>query len=224
MSRLTSVSCRIRVAAGTLLVAGLATACGGGAKSAVSARSVTTTSDQSAGAVTSTSGSPEASGPTSTSAGSPSTSTSAAARTSASVSTTTTGHSATSTSRPTTTTGAPTTTPAPSTTMAPTSTTRASTTTTTAAATAVTAIETEYHIALSAGSFHSGSYVFTAENHGQLTHNLIISGNGTMMQTPDLAPGQSASLKLDLRPGSYELYCGIPGHRQAGMDVTIQVT
>lgn len=102
--------------------------------------------------------------------------------------------------------------------------TTAPTTTSTAGTTAVTATETEYHIALSTGSFHSGSYVFTAVNKGQVTHNLVINGGGTTEQTPDLAPGQSASLRINLQPGSYDLYCGIPGHRQAGMDVTIQVS
>lgn len=222
MSRPIPASRRIQAASGLLLVAGLAAACGGGAKPAVSARSVATTSTQDAGAGTSTSTEP-ASSSTSTSAG---VSSSTVASSSVTTATTKAAPSGTTASRATATTGATTTTTvrAPTTTVAPTTTTRASTTTTTSAPTAVSATETEYHIALSTGTFHSGSYVFTAENHGQLTHNLIISGNGTTEQTPNLAPGESASLKLDLRPGSYELYCGIPGHRQAGMDVTIQAT
>jgi uncharacterized cupredoxin-like copper-binding protein len=35
--------------------------------------------------------------------------------------------------------------------------------------------------------------------------------------------GQSAQLKVTLQKGTYDLYCSVPGHKQAGMDVKVTV-
>jgi len=92
--------------------------------------------------------------------------------------------------------------------------------------TKVTAIETEFHIALSKTSFTAGTYTFTAVNKGTLEHDLIINGPGvSRVQTPNLiAPGQSASVTVTLSKGTYDIYCGVPGHKQQGMDVHIKVS
>ena len=39
----------------------------------------------------------------------------------------------------------------------------------------------------------------------------------------DLAPGKSGKLTLDLKPGSYVLFCNQPGHYQDGMFATLTV-
>jgi uncharacterized cupredoxin-like copper-binding protein len=36
--------------------------------------------------------------------------------------------------------------------------------------------------------------------------------------------GSTASSKVDLKPGEYEFYCTIPGHKEAGMKGTITVS
>ena len=36
--------------------------------------------------------------------------------------------------------------------------------------------------------------------------------------------GNSAQLKVNLKPGKYTFYCDIPGHRAAGMEGTLTVT
>jgi plastocyanin len=91
--------------------------------------------------------------------------------------------------------------------------------------TVVTATETEYHIVLSRTSFTPGTYTFVATNRGFVTHSLKIVGPGVNGQhLPILAPGQSASMTVTLRPGSYDVFCQIGRHKQLGMNVIIQVT
>jgi plastocyanin len=92
--------------------------------------------------------------------------------------------------------------------------------------TKVTATETEFHIALSTSTFSPGKYTFTAVDKGQLEHSLVINGPGVnKIQTQGLlAPGQSASLTVTLSKGTYDIYCGVPGHKQQGMDVHIKVS
>jgi plastocyanin len=91
--------------------------------------------------------------------------------------------------------------------------------------TKVTANETEFHIALSTSSFSPGTYTFTADNKGTLQHNLVINGPGVSnQQTPGLlAPGQTGSVTVTLKAGTYDIYCGVPGHKADGMDVHITV-
>jgi plastocyanin len=92
--------------------------------------------------------------------------------------------------------------------------------------TSVTATETEFHIALSTSSFTAGKYTFTAVNKGQLEHNLVINGPGVSQAEIQglLAPGQSASVTVTLSKGTYDVYCGVPGHKQQGMDLHIKVS
>jgi plastocyanin len=54
-------------------------------------------------------------------------------------------------------------------------------------------------------------------------HTLVFAGGkvpGFKLQT---SSGNSDTLKVDLKPGKYEFYCDIPGHREAGMDGTLTV-
>jgi uncharacterized cupredoxin-like copper-binding protein len=92
--------------------------------------------------------------------------------------------------------------------------------------TAVTAIETEFHIALSKKSFSPGTYKFTAVDKGHLQHNLVINGPGVNMAKTAglLSPGQSASVTVSLSKGSYDIFCGVPGHKAEGMNVNITVS
>jgi uncharacterized cupredoxin-like copper-binding protein len=83
--------------------------------------------------------------------------------------------------------------------------------------TAVTATETEFHIALSTKSFSPGTYKFTAVDNGHLQHNQVKTAGL-------LSPGQSASVTVTLHKGSYDIYCGVPGHKAEGMNVNITVS
>ena len=90
--------------------------------------------------------------------------------------------------------------------------------------TTVKAVETDFHIALSTKSFHTGKYVFVAENKGQTTHALTITGPGLKnAHTHGIAPGKSADLTVTFKKGKYDIFCPEPGHKAMGMNVNVVV-
>jgi uncharacterized cupredoxin-like copper-binding protein len=90
--------------------------------------------------------------------------------------------------------------------------------------TTVKAVETDFHIALSKNSFKAGKYTFVAQNKGQTTHALMITGPGIKMaMTKDIQPGQSTKLTVTFKKGAYDINCPIPGHKAMGMNVNINV-
>ena len=123
---------------------------------------------------------------------------------------------------------AETTTAAQTTTAETTTTTQGATTTaptTTAAkpvATKVQVSETEFKITTDLTSFKAGEITFVAKNDGKIPHDLAVKETGE--KTKEIAPGGTAALKVNLKPGKYELYCTIPGHEAAGMKLTITVS
>jgi len=105
-----------------------------------------------------------------------------------------------------------------------TSTTQTATTGTTQAAQNVVAKETEFKIALPKVAVHAGRVSFDVQNDGKIPHDLVVEGNGVDEKTPLLDAGQSKTLSVDLKPGTYDLYCSVPGHKEAGMDVKLTVS
>ncbi len=43
------------------------------------------------------------------------------------------------------------------------------------------------------------------------------------VKTPDIEPGQTGTVVINLAPGTYQFWCAIPGHRDAGMTGTLTV-
>jgi uncharacterized cupredoxin-like copper-binding protein len=68
-----------------------------------------------------------------------------------------------------------------------------------------------------------GTYTFKAVNSGSTTHALEIEGKGVEEETEGIDPGQSAELKVSLKPGKYEIYCPVDGHKEQGMEGTVTV-
>jgi manganese oxidase len=65
-----------------------------------------------------------------------------------------------------------------------------------------------------------GTVVVT--NSGTVTHNFTVQG--TSIHTPDIAPGDSATVALKgLKKGQYTAFCAIPGHKELGMIATLNV-
>ena len=117
-----------------------------------------------------------------------------------------------------------TTTTAVATTSTTSSTTTQGTTTQAAAATNVDVSETEFKIMLGQTPTKAGTYNFVVKNDGKIQHDIVVSGYGVNEKTSLLNPGQSETLKVDLKPGTYDVYCSVPGHKQAGMDLKLTVS
>jgi len=61
--------------------------------------------------------------------------------------------------------------------------------------------------------------IFEVTDAGTIPHAFEIEGRGLEKSTPQIQPGATATLKLDLRTGSYEVYCpvGKGSHKMLGM-------
>jgi uncharacterized cupredoxin-like copper-binding protein len=122
---------------------------------------------------------------------------------------------------------APTETTAPANT-APTTTTTPSASVPTTAPTApktVAVTESEFKIQLPSDHLAPGSYAFDLANKGHIGHDLVVDGPGIDNEkTPVIDGGKTAVLTVDLKSGTYTLYCSVPGHEQAGMKVELKVS
>jgi uncharacterized cupredoxin-like copper-binding protein len=84
----------------------------------------------------------------------------------------------------------------------------------------------------------AGKVTFHVQNTGTLVHEMIVGkapirgplATGKMSETTsvgevaELKPGTTGSVKLSLKPGSYILFCNVPGHFAAGQHVAFTVT
>ena len=82
---------------------------------------------------------------------------------------------------------------------------------------------TEYKIEMPA-SVSAGATTFTVTNTGKETHGFEIEGNGIEKALkPRLKKGESGSLQMDLKPGTYKVYCPVLGHKGRGMSLDLTV-
>ena len=68
----------------------------------------------------------------------------------------------------------------------------------------------------------AGSVTIELTNDSSVPHNVEVDGNG-VDEGSDTVTGESTSVTVDLEPGTYEFYCAVPGHREAGMEGTLTV-
>lgn len=69
----------------------------------------------------------------------------------------------------------------------------------------------------------AGTYTFNVTNAGPTAHNLTINGPGVHNQATSTFTSGTQQLTVTLSNGSYDFYCSVPGHKQAGMDVNVTV-
>ena len=67
----------------------------------------------------------------------------------------------------------------------------------------------------------AGKVKFELENAGAVEHSFVIIGTDNKLEA--VQPGKSGELEVDLKPGTYQIECDIPGHKEAGMTMTIVV-
>jgi uncharacterized cupredoxin-like copper-binding protein len=93
-----------------------------------------------------------------------------------------------------------------------------------AAGTAVQVTEKDFSISLARTTFTPGTYTFEVANDGPSSHNLTVKGPGVNnTATSTLDSGSKGNVTVTFQKGAYELYCSIPGHKERGMDLTVQV-
>jgi plastocyanin len=68
----------------------------------------------------------------------------------------------------------------------------------------------------------SGKVTLKLVNDSQTPHAIEVEGNGVEKKTANVTGG-SADLTVDLKPGKYEYYCPVPGHK-ATMHGTLTVS
>jgi copper binding plastocyanin/azurin family protein len=85
--------------------------------------------------------------------------------------------------------------------------------------------EKEFEIDVQGGTeLKPANYTFEVANQGKIEHDLAVEGNGVKEnKTPLIPAGKNAKLTVDLKPAKYRLWCTVPGHAQAGMDVQVTV-
>jgi plastocyanin len=72
-------------------------------------------------------------------------------------------------------------------------------------------------------SASAGKVTIDFTNDSTLPHNVTVEGNGVEDEATDTIKQSSATLSLDLKPGTFTFYCSVDGHRAAGMEGTLVV-
>jgi plastocyanin len=85
----------------------------------------------------------------------------------------------------------------------------------------------DYSLVPTHTQFRAGSVTFNGQNFGMDPHNLTIRPDGGQpidsVALPADMGAESRALTVTLTPGSYVLYCSLPGHEAAGMRFAITV-
>jgi hypothetical protein len=94
-----------------------------------------------------------------------------------------------------------------------------------AAGTHLQVSEVEYRLMLSEAVVKAGPVDLEAIDAGMDPHDLRLrrGGGPVLFGTQPLAPGQILDAVVDLRPGTYHLWCSLPGHWRLGMHATLRV-
>lgn len=83
----------------------------------------------------------------------------------------------------------------------------------------------DWEITTAAQTLQSGPVTLDVTNAGATEHDLRVSGERVDAATPVLAPGEQATLVVDLDGESRVLlWCSVPGHRAQGMERRLPVT
>jgi uncharacterized cupredoxin-like copper-binding protein len=69
----------------------------------------------------------------------------------------------------------------------------------------------------------AGAVTISMTNPSSVTHGVGISGNGVDKDGPTVGQGAVSTVSITLKPGTYQFYCPVPGHKQAGMKGTLTV-
>jgi plastocyanin len=69
----------------------------------------------------------------------------------------------------------------------------------------------------------AGKVTITMDNPSDIPHAVAIEGNGVDVDGKTVGKGEKSVASADLKPGTYEFYCPVPGHKEAGMEGKLTV-
>jgi plastocyanin len=72
-------------------------------------------------------------------------------------------------------------------------------------------------------SAKAGNVTITMDNPSPVAHAVGVEGNGVDKDGNTVNMGGKSTVTVDLKPGTYEFYCPVDGHKAAGMEGTLTV-
>jgi plastocyanin len=93
-------------------------------------------------------------------------------------------------------------------------------------AVAVPVTLTEWKVEIARDTLPAGPITFRLSNKGTVTHGFYVRGEGVEKGSRELPAGESASFTVNLKPGTYEVFCPMSdnSHKAAGMVKKLVVT
>ena len=73
-------------------------------------------------------------------------------------------------------------------------------------------------------SASAGSVTFELTSEASVRHTMAIEGVNSNDPIVEAEAGETTSGTVTLQPGTYTFFCDVPGHREAGMEGTLDVT
>jgi uncharacterized cupredoxin-like copper-binding protein len=70
----------------------------------------------------------------------------------------------------------------------------------------------------------AGTVDFKLTNASPVPHDIAIAQGTTVEGTSAIINNGSTDLTVTLKPGTYQFYCSVPGHKEAGMTGTLTVS
>lgn len=74
-------------------------------------------------------------------------------------------------------------------------------------------------------AFHAtaGTVLVRYKNDGKMSHTLVVEGiDGFKLEVA--SNDDTAQGAVELEPGTYTIYCDVPGHREVGMEGELRIT
>jgi plastocyanin len=72
-------------------------------------------------------------------------------------------------------------------------------------------------------SAKAGNVTITMDNPSPVAHAVAVEGNGVDKDGKTVNMGGTSTVTVNLKPGTYEFYCPVDGHKAAGMKGTLTV-
>jgi plastocyanin len=70
----------------------------------------------------------------------------------------------------------------------------------------------------------AGTVTIEMDNPSSVPHAVAVEGNGVDKDGETVTQGGVSKVTVDLKPGTYEFYCPVDGHKDAGMKGTLTVS